>query len=318
MTPAPPTRRRRLTRFAARWVVFLTLLWVGAVAAMKAQENRLAFAPTRADVAWADPPDPAVRDVWLTAADGTRLHAWYLPADADAGAVLVSHGNGGNVSGLGPMMVNLRRHLGRSVLAYDYPGFGRSDGAPTEAGCYAAGDAAYRWLTADRRHPPGAVVLLGESLGGGVAVELATRHDHEALVLVSTFTSLPDAAAAHNPWVPCRTLMSNRFDNLSKIGRCRRPVFVAHGTADDVVPFGQGERLFAAANEPKRLLAVEGAGHGMSFGGWLSAELKPFLDEPRSPRPVHAGFTPGRPASATNDARTRAAPPGRVTSSTTT
>lgn len=248
---------------------------------MKAQENRLAFAPARAGVSWADPPDPAVQDVWLAAADGTRLHAWYLPGHRDAGAVLLSHGNAGNVSGLGPMVAGLRRHLGRAVLAYDYPGFGRSGGAPTEAGCYAAGDAAYRWLTADRNHPPGRVVLLGESLGGGVAVDLATRHDHAALVLVSTFTSLPDAAGYHYPWAPCRTLMSNRFDSLAKIGRCRRPVFVAHGTADGVVPFGQGERLFAAANDPKRLLAVEGAGHGVAFGDRLGAELKRFLDQPR-------------------------------------
>jgi fermentation-respiration switch protein FrsA (DUF1100 family) len=281
MTAAPTTGRRRLTRFAVRWAIFLTLLWAGSVVVMKSQENRLAFVPTRANAAWADPPDPAVQDVWLTAADGTRLHAWYLPADGDRGAVLLSHGNAGNVSGRGPMMLGLRRHLGRSVLAYDYPGFGRSGGEPTEAGCYAAGDAAYRWLTEDRRVPPGKVVLLGESLGGGVAVELATHHDHEALALLYTFTSLPDAADSHYPWLPCRALMSNRFDSLSKIGRCQRPVFVIHGTADEVVPFTQGERLFAAANEPKRFVPVEGAAHGADFGDGFYVALKQFLDERR-------------------------------------
>jgi hypothetical protein len=281
MIAAPPTRRRRLTRFVVRWAGFLALLWVGAVAVMKCLEGRLVFAPARADAAWADAPEPTIQDVWLASADGTRLHAWFLPADGDAGTVLLSHGYGGNLSGLGPMMLALRQNLGRSVLAYDYPGFGKSDGEPTEAGCYAAGDAAYDWLTGDRGVPPGRVVLLGQSLGGGVAVDLAARRDHEALVLEYTFTRPPDTAKVHYPWLPCRTLMSNRFDNLAKIGRCRRPVFVIHGTADEVVPVDQGERLFAAANEPKQFLAIEGAGHGAEFGDRLYGPLRRFLDDQR-------------------------------------
>lgn len=281
MTAAHPTRRRRRARFAARWAVVLTLLWVGFVVMMKLLENQLVYFPARAAESWAAPPDPAVQDVWLTAVDGTRLHAWYLPADADGGAILLSHGNAGNLSHRGSLMLGLRRHLGRSVLAYDYPGYGRSDGRPTEAGCYAAGDAAYRWLTEDRGHPPNRVVLLGESLGGGVAVDLATRHDHEGLALVSTFTTLPDAAAFHHPWLPCRTLMTNRFDSLAKIGRCRRPVLVVHATADRVVPFGLGERLFAAANEPKQFVAVEGSDHGGDVDGRLYSGLKQFFDDRR-------------------------------------
>src|SRR5262249_20051937 len=159
---------------------------------------------------------------------------------------------GGNLSHRGALMAALRSHLGRSVLAYDYPGYGKSDGEPTEPGCYAAGEAAYRWLTDERKVPANRILLLGESLGGGVAVELASRFDHEALVLVFSFTSLPAAARCHYPWLPCGLLMSNRYDNLSKIGRCHRPVFITHGTADEIVPFRQGEELFAAANEPKR------------------------------------------------------------------
>jgi fermentation-respiration switch protein FrsA (DUF1100 family) len=176
-------------------------------------------------------------------------------------------------------MRNLHRHLGRSVLAYDYPGYGQSDGRPTEAGCYLAGEAAYRWLTDERKVPAGRVVLLGESLGGGVATELATRHDHEALVLVFTFTSFPAAAKCHYPWVPCGLLMANRFDNLAKIGRVRRPVFITHGTADEIVPYRQGEELFAAANEPKRFLPLDGVTHNVDLDERFYAELRRFLDE---------------------------------------
>ena len=126
--------------------------------------------------------------------------------------------------------------------------------------------------------PANRIVLLGESLGGGTAVELATGHDHRALVLVFTFTSLPAVAKVHYPWLPTHTLMRTRFDNLSKIGRCRRPVFVAHGTADEVVPFAHGEALFAAANEPKEFLRLDGFTHNLLLGEPFYAGLKRFLE----------------------------------------
>lgn len=274
----PPATRRRWPRSVGRWAVFLALLWLGAVVVLKALENQLVYFPLRAAESWEPPPDPQTQDVWLTSSDGTKLHAWFLPHDGP-GAVLVSHGNGGNLSHRGTLMKNLHRHLGRSVLAYDYPGYGKSDGRPTEAGCYLAGEAAHRWLTDERKVPADRVVLLGESLGGGVAVELATRHDHEALVLMFTFTSLPAAASCHYPWVPCGLLMANRFDNLSKIGRLTRPVFITHGTADEVIPFRQGEELFAAANEPKRFLPIQGATHNIGPDVRFYAELRRFLDE---------------------------------------
>jgi hypothetical protein len=110
-----------------------------------------------------------------------------------------------------------------------------------------------------------------------VAVEQATRHDHAAHVLVYTFTSMPAAAKSHYPWAPCHTLMANRFDNLAKIGRCGRPVMVAHGTADEVIPFEQGERLYEAAPGPKRFVRLEGAGHGTPGGEQFFAAFREFL-----------------------------------------
>jgi fermentation-respiration switch protein FrsA (DUF1100 family) len=242
-------------------------------------ENRLVYRPRRAAESWIDPPSPDVRDVQLTSADGTRLHAWFWPQEGDTGAVLASHGNGGNLSHRAPFMENLRRHLGRSILIYDYPGYGKSAGKPSEAGCYAAGDAALRWLTGEQGVSPERVVLLGESLGGGVAVDVATRQNHEALALLFTFTSLPATAQRHYRWLPCRLLMSNRFDNLAKIGRCHRPVFIAHGTDDTVIPFAQGQELFAAANETKRFLPLEGHYHSIDVGEQFYTELRRFLNE---------------------------------------
>lgn len=274
MVEARPSMRDRIRRAIVRWILFLGGLWVAAVLGMKWFENALVFQPSPASE-WVEPGNPPPEDVWLTVAEGTRLHAWYFVPESGTptGAILLAHGNGGNLSHRGLLARELARHLGRAVLVFDYPGYGKSDGSPSEAGCYAAGEAAYRYLTETRDFPPERIVLAGESLGGGVAVELATHREHQALVLIYTFTSLPAAAKYHKPWVPCQTLMSNRFDNLAKIPNCNRPVFIAHGTADRIIPFEQGETLFAAANHPKQFFRMEGRGHG------LGAELEELLSK---------------------------------------
>jgi fermentation-respiration switch protein FrsA (DUF1100 family) len=127
--------------------------------------------------------------------------------------------------------------------------------------------------------PPRRVVLMGESLGGGVAVELATRHEHRALVLLYTFTSLPAAAKVRFPFLPVQQLMRTRFDNLGKIARCTRPVFIAHGTEDAVIPFRQGRILFEAANEPKEFLQLDGYGHALHERDVFCEEMAKFLNK---------------------------------------
>jgi uncharacterized protein len=263
-------------RHFRRWAVRLALAYAGVVLVMLALENFLVYHGTPADRDWLPPPTDAVRDVELTSADGTRLHAWWLPGPGD-GAVLHCHGNAGNLSHRGPSLPRWRHETGLSVLIIDYPGYGKCGGSPTEAGCYAAADAGYDWLVHTAKVAPQRIVLFGDSLGGGVATDLAARRPHRALVLVRTFTSLPDTAAAVYPWLPVRLLMRNRYDNLSKIARVPGPVFVAHGTADTLVPLAQGERLFAAAPEPKAFVRLEGADHNDPLGADFFAGLRRFL-----------------------------------------
>jgi fermentation-respiration switch protein FrsA (DUF1100 family) len=259
--------------------VFLLIVYAGVVAVFWFFERRMVFLPTAAQESWLKPVDERTRDVSFPAGDGETIHAWWLPPAAPQhGAVLLAHGNGGNLSHRGKAAAELRAALGAGVLMFDYPGYGNSTGRPSEAGCYAAGEAAYQWLTGVQQIPANRIILCGESLGGGTAVELATRHEHRALVLVFSFTDLPSAAKYHFPFLPTRTLMSTRFDNLSKIGRCHRPVFLIHGTDDRVVPFDHAERLLAAANEPKQLLRVEGGGHDLSILGPALGELANFLN----------------------------------------
>jgi fermentation-respiration switch protein FrsA (DUF1100 family) len=255
---------------------------------LRAVENRFLFRPLKAADDW-EPPPPGLSpsDVELTSADGTRVHAWWVAPEGWApgqGAVLYCHGNAGNLSHRGEGLRRWRDALGQAVLIFDYPGYGRSGGRPSEAGCYAAADAAYDYLT--QHVPPRRVLLYGGSLGGAVATDVAVRRPHRALVLVSAFTSFPDMAKTVYPWLPAHWLMRNRLDNLAKIGRVGGPVFLAHGTADRVVPFAQGERLFAAAGEPKEFFPLHGYDHNHSPGPDFYAAVRDFLARTDPAAPV--------------------------------
>lgn len=278
-TPAPVSWKRRLWRGVRRWALFLFLLWAGIVVVFWFFERRLVFVPTSAADEWRPPVDARSQDVTFTSSDGNTLHGRWIPPEAPQhGAVLVAGGNGGNLTHRGKLAADLRQALGTGVLTFDYPGYGKNDGKPSEEACYAAGEAAYNWITQEQKIAPSRVILCGESLGGGTAVELATKREHRALVLVYTFTSLPAAAKSHFPFLPTHTLMRTRFDNLSKIDRCNRPVFVVHGTSDRTVPFAHSEQLFAAANEPKQFLRLDGSGHG-SISELFVPELAKFLNQ---------------------------------------
>jgi hypothetical protein len=244
-------------------------------------ENRLVFFPVTADQQWWNKPHRDVEDVSLTSADGTRIHAWWYPHPKGTGALLYLHGNAGNLSHRAAVIAELHAKLEESVLIIDYPGYGRSEGSPTEAGCYAAADAAYHWLTDEKKFPPRRIILYGESLGGAVAVDLASRYDHRTLVLVRSFTSAPDVARCHYPWLPAGLLMRNRFDSLAKLRNMpaerRRPVFIAHGTIDTIVPCQLSDTLYAAVHEPKFYLRMEGIEHNSTLPDEFFVHLKEFL-----------------------------------------
>jgi fermentation-respiration switch protein FrsA (DUF1100 family) len=229
------------------------------------QEDRFLYRASRKAEGWYDAPAGlTTEDVLLTCADGTPVHTWWATPpgwDPSQGAVLFCHGNGGNLSWRGESMRRWVEELRTAVLLIDYPGYGRSGGDPSESGCYAAGEAGFAWLTDHRHVPPERILLFGGSLGGAIAIDLATRHSHRALVVLCTFTSFPDMAQKTFPWLPGRWLVHNRFDSLAKIASCLGPVFIAHGTEDQLVPFFHGEKLFEAAKEPKKFLPLPGFGH---------------------------------------------------------
>jgi pimeloyl-ACP methyl ester carboxylesterase len=198
------------------------------------------------------------QDVWLRASDGTRLHAWYFPAAAGTNGpvFLLCHGNGGNISHrLDQYDVLLR--LGVSVFAFDYRGYGRSEGSPGEEKTYRDAASAHDWLT-EQGFTPDRIVALGESLGGGVAAELALRRPLLGLVLQSTFTSVPDLGAELFPWLPVRTVGTIQYDTRGKLPSIHLPVLFLHSRGDTIIPFAHAEANFEAAHQPKWLRELRG------------------------------------------------------------
>lgn len=243
-------------------------------------ENTLLFQPARASESWLlPPPRLKAEDVWLRTSDGTRIHAWWCPNFNSQRAVLYCHGNAGNLSNRGLAVAALMQWVGESVLIFDYPGYGKSEGSPSEPGCYAAADAAYAWLVKEQKLPPKRIILFGESLGGGVAVELATRRPHQALALVKTFTSVPDVVQ-HKPVLSASaSLVDSRFDNLAKIGRCPGPVFIAHADLDRLIPVAHAQRLYAAAGQPKHIYIMKGYDHNDPLTKDCLSTLAHFLHQ---------------------------------------
>ena len=187
-------------------------------------------------------------DVYFQAADGTRLHGWYFPHPAPRAVVLFAHGNYGNITHR-LQRAQILHNLGLSTFLFDYRGYGRSDGRPTEEGILQDTRAARTALAERAGVPEDEIVLMGRSLGGGVAVDLAARDGARGLVLESTFTSIPDVAAIHYPFLPVRRLMRTQLDSAAKIGRYAGPLLQSHGDVDRTIPFDLGRRLFAAAAE---------------------------------------------------------------------
>ena len=267
--------------------MMLFVLGAGLIAGCLSVENSLVYHPQLDEPTYEAPPPP-LQDIELTLADGTKIHARWASHPLTTDAILFCHGNGGNIEGWCRAVKDAHHQMHASVLIFDYPGYGRSQGKPSEAGCYAAAEAAYRWLTEVARLPPERVMIWGESLGGGVAVELASRKPHRALVLVRTFTSLPEVADDQFPLLPCSMLMTNRFNNLERIGQCKSPVFIASAEKDRLMQLRHGQRLYAACSAPAELCVLRGLGHNdplpVGFYNSLRAFLaaKAAVDESRS------------------------------------
>ena len=218
---------------------------------------------------------PGFEDVVLATPDGESLAAWYRAPEPGRVILLYFHGNGGGLLNRRDRARLLTRD-GRGLLLVSYRGYPGSTGRPTEAGLGLDARTAYAWLR--QRFPPERIVLYGESLGTGVAVGLAAEHAVAGLILDAPFTSAADVAAGLFWYLPVRLLMRDQYRSAERIGAVRAPLLVLHGGRDGVVPIALGERLFAAAPEPKRFVRVAGGDHVGNLERGIG-EVRAFLAE---------------------------------------
>lgn len=251
----------RIKKFILNRLLILGVA-LGAVAVLaRVFENRFIYFPPRYPEGWVSPTVYAlpVEDVWLTADDGVRINAWFLPNPASTKVLLWFHGNAENI-GMGLEQMKALSRLGTNIFEIDYRGYGKSEGSPNEAGLYRDGEAAYRYLVETRHFEPHNILIYGHSLGGGVATEIAFRHQCGGLIVESSFTSIRDMAR-HVMKIPfIEYVTKSRFDSIGKIAQVHAPVMIIHGREDKLIPFSMGERLYAAARQPKTFLATQ-SGH---------------------------------------------------------
>jgi len=259
--------------FIVLLLIFVLYIWY--------MEQRSVFVPYRAIEQTPQAVDLKYEEVWLQATQGAGLHGWFAGSPRPRATVLFLHGNGGNISHRVQKM-RIFHDMGLEVFVFDYRGYGRSKGTPSEKGLYKDAQAAYDYLVVERGVAPARLILYGESLGSAVAVQLATQNQAAGLILEGAFTCVADMSRRVFPFLPT-FLLRYRFDTLEKMRRVRAPLLVIHSHNDEVVPFSMGRRLFDAAHsDAKDFLAVYG-GHNESFYEYrreITHKIEEFLSGP--------------------------------------
>lgn len=232
---------------------------------------------------------PEMEEVFYTTEDGLELFAWlFLPGNPNKPTIVFFHGNAGTI---GDRDDKARRLIdaGYGVMLAEYRRYSENPGQLSEQGLYADGRAAIAYLKAQGLDHD-QIAVYGESLGTGIATQMAAEFEADggplaAVILEAPYTSTVDVGAAHYPFIPVSLLMKDRYESLARIGKISAPLFIVHGEKDRTIPAKFGKRLFAAANEPKRALWLERAGHNNLYNFGVGEAVVQFLDE----------YTPAQP-----------------------
>lgn len=254
-------------------VVLLSLLsGCASLNPLNALERRMLFQPSPLETM---PPETDFESVAIPVTPDINLHGIFLQHPEPQGVLLYCHGNAGHIVDRLDRLRQLRSRYRLTVLGFDYRGYGRSQGRPSEEGLYEDARAARHWLASHSGVAESDVILLGRSLGGGVAVELASSDGAKGLILENTFSSVVDVGKSKLSWLPA-SAVSQRFDSVSKIVNYHGPLLQTHGSRDRVIPFEFGNRLFKHANDPKAFVTASG-GHNDAPSAEYEHQLGTFF-----------------------------------------
>jgi len=248
----------------------LVLAYVGLAIALYFGQANLVFMPSK-DIP-ETPKNLGIKfeEIQLNTKDNVNLSAWLVPAqDNDLigkGMILFCHGNGGNISNR-ISYLPIFKDLGLATFLFDYRGYGKSEGQPSEEGTYKDVEAVWQYLTQERKIPPQKIIIYGESLGGAIASYLAQNQENSqnkaaGLILASTFTSVSDRASELYPFLPIRFLSKFSYNSIERLPKIKIPTLIIHSTEDEIIPFRHGEKNFQAANQPKKMVKLRGDHNG--------------------------------------------------------
>ncbi len=246
------------------WIALATILAVYAAVCLYiyTAQDRMFYFPTKDFAVSPANYNLDFQDVFINVGQDETIHGWYFPHPQNrdtAKTVLFCHGNGGNISHRLETVIFLLQR-GVNVMMFDYRGYGRSSGSPSETNTYDDVKAAYDWLISEKSVIPSDIIIFGRSLGGAVAVELASKVSCGGLIVESSFDSAIEMAKDYFPFFPAGLLIKYSYDSISKISRVKCLKLFTHSPADDLIPFDRGKKLFEAAPEPKTFFEISG-GH---------------------------------------------------------
>jgi fermentation-respiration switch protein FrsA (DUF1100 family) len=204
------------------------------------------------------------RDVYFNSPDREKLHGWFFPTAADHPVIMISHGNACNISHMLDY-ANILTGMNLQVFLFDYRGYGRSTGTPSEKGIYMDAQAAYDYLVNEERIAADNIILFGQSLGAAAAIDVAIKNYIRSIIIEGAFTSTRDMAKTMFPLSIVSFLLPSNYNNLEKMVLITAPKLIVHGEHDEIVPFFMGKTLFEASMDPKYFYAIKGAGHNDTF-----------------------------------------------------
>lgn len=263
-------KKRVFKTFARLLIIAMGLYAILVVLAMFFEEKFIFFPDKYPAGNWALP--SGAEDVYITTSDKLELHAWWIPNEKATHTFLWLHGNAGNITHRKYILEQLRT-LDINILMLDYRGYGRSEGVPSEKGLYTDAEAVHDFLVSIKNIPPRNIIVFAQSLGTPVGAELMLRRECGGAILEAPFTNAKEMAMKIIP-IPLGWAIKSEFDTLSKIKKINKPILIVHGTADDIVPFEHGKRIFESANPPKTFVELPNIGHNDQ---WENANKK-YLD----------------------------------------
>ena len=216
------------------------------------------------------------QEIFIKVNDEIKLKSWIINKDLKNFKTLVFfHGNAGDLSNRIYKLNELDK-LNINILLISWRGFSGNEGYPTEKNLYEDAEAAIKWLN-KKKVSNSQIILYGESLGTGVAVEIASKNNFNSIILESPFTSIENSAKIYYPYLPVSFLLKDRYDSISKIKKINSPILIMHGRKDDIVPFFMGKKLFEKANSPKDSYFTDIDDHMMEFNSQLLNKIKDFI-----------------------------------------